>query len=143
MALEIIKRGQRVMHEEFALRFDKVGHPGSGYSFPCDINGNFIEEQDNPHRKENFERVKNDPNYTFWGVQIYKHSYYEPGEGKCKCGRTVYLEPDYGHGIDCDCGRIYNMSGQELAPRSQWDDRYDDDDSVGYNVRFGYVGEDY
>jgi len=37
--------------------------------------------------------------------------------GKCDCGREVLL---YGFTNTCDCGRDYNMSGQLLAPRSQW-----------------------
>jgi len=37
--------------------------------------------------------------------------------GECVCGREVML---YSFTNACDCGRDYNMSGQELAPRSQW-----------------------
>jgi len=37
------------------------------------------------------------------------------------CGRHVTLDYDNGHGIDCECGRIYNGVGQELAPRATWD----------------------
>jgi hypothetical protein len=37
--------------------------------------------------------------------------------GKCTCGRLV----PFNHCTNtCDCGRDYNSSGQELAPRSQW-----------------------
>jgi hypothetical protein len=27
----------------------------------------------------------------------------------------------------CDCGRLYNSSGQELAPREQWEESYEED----------------
>ncbi len=30
------------------------------------------------------------------------------------------------------------MSGQELAPRSQWEDRWDEDSTQPYCVEFGY-----
>ena len=142
MALEIIKHRERVTHIDYALVYDLIGGRGQGYSFPCDVNGDRIVEQDNPGRDENYMRVSNDPNYEFMGITTYTNSFYESAQGKCKCGRIVYLDNDYGHGIDCECGRIYSMSGSELAPRSQWDDRYDDDDMVGYNVRFGYVNGD-
>lgn len=56
-----------------------------------------------------------------------------------RCNREVSLEGmDYGHGYDCPCGQIYNGFGQRLAPRSQWEDRYDDDSTQPYNVEFGY-----
>ncbi len=142
MALEIIKHRQRVQHDEYYHDYRSVSNPNAGYSFPCNEDGELIIEQDNPGRKENYVRVWQDTaNYNYLGVKHRVHTYVEPGEGKCKCGRVVYLNNDYGHGIDCECGRIYNMSGQELAPRSQWDDRYDDDDLYGYNVRFGYSEE--
>jgi hypothetical protein len=41
-----------------------------------------------------------------------------PAEGPCdRCGQTVYLS---GFTNTCECGTDYNMSGQRLAPRSQW-----------------------
>jgi hypothetical protein len=74
--------------------------------------------------------------YRFWDA-----TWTEPATGTCPCGREVELYRDYGHGIDCRCGRTYNMSGQELAPRSQWDDRYDEDSTGPYWAEFGH--EDY
>jgi len=41
----------------------------------------------------------------------------ERNVGKCECGRKVNL---VGFTNTCDCGRDYNMSGELLAPRSQW-----------------------
>lgn len=139
MALEMITRRERVYYVEYSLSYESIAHPGSGYSFPCDEHGNLIVEQDNPGRAENYERVKNDEAYRFQGIKKYRHSYIEPASGKCECGRVVYLDWDNGHGIDCECGRIYNLSGHELAPRSQWDDRYDDDSTQPYWAEFGYI----
>jgi hypothetical protein len=43
---------------------------------------------------------------------------HEPAVGECEvCGRDVELR---GFTNTCDCGADYNMSGQRLAPRSQW-----------------------
>lgn len=36
---------------------------------------------------------------------------------RCPCGREVLC---YGFTNTCLCGRDFNMSGSELAPRSQW-----------------------
>lgn len=37
--------------------------------------------------------------------------------GRCSCGREVLLR---GFTNTCECGADYNISGQRLAPRSQW-----------------------
>lgn len=37
--------------------------------------------------------------------------------GKCECGEEIILDCFTN---TCECGRDYNMSGQLLAPRSQW-----------------------
>ena len=38
-------------------------------------------------------------------------------EIRCDCGQRIVC---YGFTNPCDCGADYNMSGQRLAPRSQW-----------------------
>lgn len=40
-----------------------------------------------------------------------------PAVGECECGKDVEL---HGFTNTCECGADYNMSGQLLAPRSQW-----------------------
>lgn len=40
-----------------------------------------------------------------------------PRIGRCVCGFALELERFTN---TCRCGRDYNSSGQELAPRSQW-----------------------
>lgn len=59
---------------------------------------------------------------------------------KCDCGAEISVEyPENGHGYDCHgCGAIYNGGGQRLAPRSQWEDRYDDESPGRYCDEFGY-----
>lgn len=37
-------------------------------------------------------------------------------EGDCPCGRRILIEYD---DTPCDCGRYYNLSGQELIPPDQ------------------------
>jgi len=47
-----------------------------------------------------------------------RKSRHEPAVGECdECGEEVYLT---GFTNTCECGADYNMSGQRLAPRSQW-----------------------
>jgi len=52
------------------------------------------------------------------GVKKYEHRYATPAVGLCNhCNREVTLS---NFTNTCECGADYNMSGQELAPRSQW-----------------------
>jgi hypothetical protein len=52
-------------------------------------------------------------------IEIVRHRYKGvPALGVCSCGTNVLLE---GFTNTCDnCGKDYNLGGQELAPRSQW-----------------------
>lgn len=53
------------------------------------------------------------------------------GSVRCSCGDEVNLDgalypPHYA--ASCDgCGQLFNLSGQELAPRAQWEEDYGDD----------------
>ncbi len=38
---------------------------------------------------------------------------------KCTCDRRVYL---HSHTNFCECSRMYNAFGQELAPVEEWDE---------------------
>lgn len=159
MPIPIIRQRERITTRTPYLAFDRGD--GSGYSFDLDETGKpiFGDKLDSAYQAKTSWESGDDPGAIHFvlcclglvpKIQSYEfnawvNTYTEPAVGLCPCGEEVYLENDYGHGIDCECGRIYNGSGQELAPRSQWEDRYEDEDSVGYNVRFGYVGagEDY
>lgn len=46
---------------------------------------------------------------------------------KCKCGKEIQYNGYY-HCFECDCGKTYNGVGSELAPRSQWQDEYNEED---------------
>lgn len=138
MTLHNITRRELVEVYSYAHSFRWADDPDSGFSFDCLENGEII---DNPNSRENlwmclfnlFERP-----VVYEGIVERYHSFWGPASGRCDCGRTVWLEHEY-HGIDCGCGRIYSSSGQELAPRSQWEDRWDEDSTEPYNVEFGYV----
>lgn len=44
----------------------------------------------------------------------------------CDCGTTVYLDDSLTN--ECPtCGQLYNGFGQELAPRDEWDENWEDD----------------
>jgi len=141
--LDNIVHHEPFLVEKYTLSFEWNHTPGAGFGFDCDKNGNVDIESMNRGALENFAGCLFVYDVTFEGVMDYSYIHQDPAEGTCDCGRTVYLHYDNGHGIDCDCGRIYNYSGQELAPRSQWEERWDDDSTQPYCLEFGYAGSDY
>jgi hypothetical protein len=156
--LHIIKDREYATHISNHLRFSR--EDGSGFSFDADKDGTVYlqygdwcekkwslrdpmpEDYDNDIALEHLALCIFDPEFDEFverGYVTNEHNYWEPAIGKCDCGREVTLDGDYGHGIDCECGRIYNMSGQELAPRSQWEERWDEDSTQPYWAEFGYA----
>lgn len=121
MAKWISKR-ERIEFVEYRLNFDRDGQERSGYSFPCNEQGEVHRHEMKPAGLENLRRCLEreiddiDPDNAY--VEKYEHSYYEPGEIECEdCHSPVVI---HGFTNTCDCGADYNMSGQRLAPREQW-----------------------
>lgn len=145
--LEDFQPSELVFIPEKVIHYSSRKNVGSGYSFPCDYESH--ERIPHPSSDESYaycvsEAAKENGEMIYDGIVNYSRYYREPAYGTCVCGVEVVLYADYGHGIACPgCNRIYNMSGQELAPRSQWEDRYDEDSTQPYNVEFGYTREDY
>ena len=63
---------------------------------------------------------------THIGTETDPHGFKEKTRitGRCPCGRTVEVLYD---DTDCECGRYYNLFGQELIPPDQREPGGDDD----------------
>lgn len=127
MSLTLISPRYRETVVTFSRNFDYIGENNWGFSFPCNEQGEVDVESLADSGRANYLACLDPTNplgVEDKGVRRYEHSYIVPAEGRCQCGNTVVLDGDYhGEGIDCDrCGRIYNLVGQELAPRAQWED---------------------
>lgn len=117
--MKIIKHRQHVTVTTYSLVFDYEGENGWGFSFDCDRRGRVKSLR--PAGEKNYQAcltgtVDGRP-VVARGIESRSHSYAEPAEGRCCCGRVVVLDSFTN---ECDCGRDYNMSGQLLAPRAQW-----------------------
>lgn len=143
--IKMISLRHKKTHTRFELQFNLKGEPkGNGYGFPL-INGNTIpvpckEDESNPSEYipcledecpwwENYLRVKDDKeHYEEPYVQKISNSWMEPAKGICECGETVYLTDEYLGACECpNCGRWYNMFGQELNNPETWIDEYEED----------------
>lgn len=102
---------------EYELCFDD-GH-NNGYGFPCDASGNLLNEEQREtvawllERPQMFSR--------FNEVVRFERKYREPARGTCICGRELTLYDEYYGACSCECGRWYNLFGQELLPPEQWE----------------------
>jgi hypothetical protein len=104
---------------EYRIHFSTS--PGGGYSFDCDEKGNVDVEKLRPEGRANYESLISGaiPTIERPLIQEFCSRVKHYATGKCdECGAIVELSS--GEGNDCECGAIYNMSGQRLRPRSQW-----------------------
>jgi len=99
---------------------------GNGFAFPCDELGN-VPEDLNPAARENLDYCRQHPEKfaRFAEVVTIRQQYRDPAHGRCECGREVYLQNQYYGACSCECGRWYNLFGQELTPPSEWEPDYE------------------
>lgn len=119
--LKDIVRGEYKVEVSYELVFDDGF--GNGFGFPCNPNGTVINLrpeavanlawcQEHP---EKFKRANE--------VVMIRRTYRDEDYGTCKCGETVYLENQYHGACQCpNCGRWYNLFGQELLPPEAWEE---------------------
>lgn len=119
--MRIIKHREHHTTVYYQREFNwKDSTPGHGFTFDCDEQGNVNESELRPAALDNYRKCLDGTHAVIdKGVRRFEHSYWGPAEGECNCcGETVVL-----HGFTNTCERCdtdYNMSGQQLAPRSQW-----------------------
>ena len=111
--IEIISQRTRTLHTEYHLNFQTGVHTGSGYSFPCDEAGKVNEGSLHPEGLANLRLCQNGD--VAGQVQKYEWYIVEDAKAKCHCGKVIALEGNDMGECGCECGRVYNTSGQELV----------------------------
>jgi hypothetical protein len=124
--------GRRIENTWRQRVFDKAGHTGWGYSFDVSPDGLVILK--NSAQSESYricEQGVKDGTMVDKGIKEYHNSYYQHSEGLCPCGETVVLDGGgTGLGNSCECGRMYNMSGDLV----KWIDEAGFEAEGGYSV---------
>lgn len=117
--MKIVSESRVVENVAYSLYFAWATEPSSGFSFPCDENGNVAVDKLSAIGRTNLSQCVEGEGTKFEPRVVEKRewSYREPVVGRCECGREVALE---GFTNTCDCGRDYNRSGQLLASRECW-----------------------
>lgn len=108
--------------EEIHFNLEFGDSEGNGYSFPCDRAGNVFPLEYQCAR-DNLKYCLDHPEeFEVWNkVRREVRKYTEPAHGTCFCGREVYLWDQYYGACECECGKWYNLFGQELLPPEQWE----------------------
>lgn len=106
---------------DYSLFFERISCPGSGFATDCDKDGNILE----PDKwSEKVAEWKADPDLVDRGIQESYRSWVEPMHIRCDCGREIVIHND---ATDCECGRWYNLYGQELSPPHCWGEETGED----------------
>lgn len=107
---------------EFELVFDD-GH-NNGFGFPCDKDGKLLEsEEQNPAAHRNYQECLKHPDWfeRFNCIVRTERRVLDNAHGTCICGEDVELWDQYLGACECpNCGRWYNLFGQELNPPEYW-----------------------
>lgn len=139
---KIIAEARTITSVEHTLFFEYRDCHGAGFGFECSPDGDVLTPV-NEAARENLAHALAHPE-EFFPPQV------QDMTRQVRFGRT--LRCDCGGIVNCDsswenpcsrCEREYNMSGQLLAPRSQWGIEYASQPEEDYNYYPAYTGEDF
>lgn len=117
---------ERVTEVSYSLQY--FYDCNGGFSFPCDKDGNVLPGLTDAALKNLCECREHPERFEYPGEVVKEvHRYTENAHGTCDCGREVYLYDEYMGACECECGRWYNLFGQELKPPCAWEEAFDDE----------------
>jgi hypothetical protein len=124
--IKIIKERTPETIVDYTIEFLYKDDPNSGFMFPALPNGEPDFDHMPPEAKANYEKCLTDDRLTEAEFLKGTRTYWAPAIGKCSCGAEVVLDADYNGAVRCDCGKWYNLFGQELRDPKYWeeDDEY-------------------
>lgn len=123
--LKIIKERMPETITEYYIEFNYKDNPEAGFCFPATSSGEPDFSCMSPEAKANYEACLTDDRLTEAEFKVEKHTYINPAVGQCVCGAEVILECDHAGAVMCECGKWYNLFGQELRDPKYWEE--DDD----------------
>lgn len=117
--IKIISHGRMVEEYTYAIFYEWVEFPLSGFSFDCNQDGEIMFNDFTPEAMENYEKCESgEYEVIYRGLQRYVNRYYEPTVGECyRCKKEVVLQSNTNK---CSCGTLYNSAGQELSDPKHW-----------------------
>ena len=111
---------------EYRISFRYKDDPEAGFSFECDKNGTPHFEYEEA-RKNYEDSIAHPERFCVYNrFKVERRSYIEPASGDCICGKRIQLWDQYMGACECQCGRWYNLFGQELIHPRYWEDDGED-----------------
>ena len=123
--LKIIKERTPETLVDFRIEFTYKNDPNAGFCFPATSKGEpdlfFMSKE----AQANYEKCLTDDRLIGPEFTKNERTYMSPAVGLCSCGKEVVLDADYQGAVRCDCGRWYNLFGQELRDPEYWEEDYE------------------
>ena len=123
--LKIIKERTPETITECFIEFKYKDDPEAGFCFPAVAPGVPNFSSMTPEAKANYQACLTDERLTEAEFTTHKWTYINPAVGLCSCSREVILDSDYQGAVRCECGRWYNLFGQELRDPKYWEEDYE------------------
>ena len=130
--LKIIKERTPETIREYYIEFRYKDDPEAGFCFPATSSGEPDFSCMSPEAKANYFACLTDDRLIQEEFEPHVRTYMNPAIGKCSCGSDVVLDADYMGAVQCECGRWYNLFGQELRDPKYWEE--DDGDYYDPNM---------
>ena len=122
--IKIIKERTPVTIIDYFIDYTYKDDPNAGFRFPATKSGEPDFDRMPPEARANYESCLTDERLLEPEFTIDKHTFTEPAVGQCICGKEVVLESSYMGATQCECGRWYNVFGQELVDPKDWEEDY-------------------
>ena len=120
--LKIIRERTPEVIKDYYIEFLYKDDPNAGFMFPALPTGEPDFDAMPPEAKANYEKCLTDDRLTEAEFIKDEHTYMNPAVGLCSCGKEVILDGGHQGAVQCECGKWYNLFGQELRDPKYWED---------------------
>lgn len=120
--LKIVRERTPEIITEYYLEFKYKDDPEAGFCFPATHTGDPYFSRMSDEAIANYQACLTDKRLTAEEFTRHKWTYMNPAIGICSCGRDVVLECDHAGAVSCECGKWYNLFGQELRDPEYWEE---------------------
>ena len=124
--LKIIKERTPETIKEYYINFWYKDDPNAGFCFPATSHGEPEFSSMSPEAIANYKACLTDERLTEAEFEPREYTFINPAVGLCSCSQEVVLDADYMGAVRCECGRWYNLFGQELRDPKYWERDEDD-----------------
>ena len=120
--LKIVRERTPEIITEYYLEFKYKDDPEAGFCFPATHTGDPDFNLMSDEAIANYQACLTDKRLTEEEFTKHKWTYMKPALGVCSCGKEVVLDCDHAGAVRCECGKWYNLFGQELRDPEYWEE---------------------